>query len=103
MTKNRSSLFALLGLGNLMRTDDAVGMLTLSRLVEAGRVTHTVRVIEGGTLGLDLLDSLRDVSCLLVLDAVDAGVAPGSLMRFSGNKLDDLPTSRAFICWGFPI
>ena len=40
-----------------MRTDDAVGMLTLRRLDRrVGRLPHDVRVIEGGTLGLDLLD-----------------------------------------------
>ena len=78
-------LIALLGLGNLMRTDDAVGMLTLRRLEECGRLPPEVRVIEGGTLGLDLLDSLRGISHLLVLDAVDTGAAPGTLKRFEGR------------------
>jgi hydrogenase maturation protease len=49
----------LLGLGNLMRTDDAVGMLTLRSMTEDGRSPPEVHAIEGGSLGLDLLDSLR--------------------------------------------
>jgi hydrogenase maturation protease len=36
----------LLGLGNLMRTDDAVGMLSLRQLTEDGRLPKAVRVIE---------------------------------------------------------
>ena len=76
---------ALLGLGNLMRTDDAVGMLTLQTLAGSSLLPPEVRVIEGGTLGLDLLDSLRGISHLLVLDAVDTGAAPGTLKRFEGR------------------
>jgi len=88
---------ALLGLGNLMRTDDAIGMLTLRKLEEHGRLPAEVRVIEGGTLGLDLLDSLRDISHLLVLDAVDTGVVPGTFSRFEGEEIDALPVSKSCV------
>ena len=92
---------ALLGLGNLMRADDAVGMLTLQTLAESGLLPPDVRVIEGGTLGLDLLDSLRSISRLLVLDAVDTGATPGTLKRFEGQQVDDLPVSKSVHLLGF--
>jgi hydrogenase maturation protease len=92
---------ALLGLGNLMRTDDAVGMLALDRLKEWGRLPPKIRVIEGGTLGLDLLDSLRGISQLLALDAVDTGVPPGTLSRFEGKEIDNLPVSKSVHLLGF--
>jgi len=38
MSESLPYQIALLGLGNLMRTDDAVGMLTLRRLEEFGRL-----------------------------------------------------------------
>jgi hydrogenase maturation protease len=101
MSDNIPLKIALLGLGNLMRTDDAVGMLTLRTLAESGRLPSDVRVIEGGTLGLDLLDSLRDISHLLVLDAVDTGVAPGTIMRFEGQEIDKLPVSKSVHLLGF--
>jgi len=91
----------LLGLGNLMRTDDAVGMLTLRSLTEDGRLLPEVRAIEGGSLGLDLLDSLRGVTHLLALDAVDTGVAPGALVRFEGDELAALPVSKSVHLLGF--
>jgi len=91
----------LLGLGNLMRTDDAVGMLTLRSLMEDRRLPPEVHVIEGGALGLDLLDSLRGVSHLLALDAVDTGVAPGTLVRFEGDELASLPVSKSVHLLGF--
>ena len=101
MTETLPYQIALLGLGNLMRTDDAVGMLTLRELEERGRLPHEIRVIEGGTLGLDLLESLRGISHLLVLDAVDTGVVPGTLLRFEGEEIDNLPVSKSVHLLGF--
>jgi hydrogenase maturation protease len=85
----------VLGLGNLMRTDDAVGMLALRKLIEHPRFPHDIEVVEGGTLGLDLLHHVYGLSHLLVLDAVDTASAPGTLTRFSGSELARLPTSRS--------
>jgi len=85
----------VLGLGNLMRTDDAVGMLTARLLDADARLPDSVTVIEGGTLGLDLLGRLDGISHLLVLDAIDFGAAPGSRMKFVGDEISRLPTSRS--------
>ena len=101
MSETPPNRIGLLGLGNLMRTDDAVGMLTLRKLTEDGRLPDEIRVIEGGTLGLDLLHSVRDISHLLVLDAVDTGIAPGTLLRFEGREVDDLPVSKSAHLLGF--
>jgi hydrogenase maturation protease len=101
MSDDAAFKIALLGLGNLMRTDDAVGMLTLQTLAASNLLPPGVRVIEGGTLGLDLLDSLRGISHLLVLDAVDTGATPGTLKRFEGREVDDLPVSKSVHLLGF--
>jgi len=101
MSENVPFRIGLLGLGNLMRTDDAVGMLTLRSLTEDSRLPPEVHAIEGGSLGLDLLDSLRGVSHLLALDAVDTGVAPGTLVRFEGDELAGLPVSKSVHLLGF--
>jgi hydrogenase maturation protease len=78
-----------------MRTDDAVGMLALRKLAEDVRFPRGVEVVEGGTLGLDLLHHVYGLTHLLVLDAVDTGAPPGDLMRFSGSELARLPTSQS--------
>jgi len=91
----------LLGLGNLMRSDDAVGMLTLRQLIEDVRLPKVVRIVEGETLGLELLDSLDGISHLLALDAVDTGVVPGTLVRFAGQELSQLPVSKSVHLLGF--
>lgn len=92
---------AVLGLGNLMRTDDAVGMLAIQQLRLDARLPQTVPVIEGGTLGLDLLHPLDGVTHLLALDAIDAGEKPGTLLRFAGDEIADLPVSKSVHLLGF--
>lgn len=92
---------AVLGLGNLMRADDALGMLAIEALRVDSRLPASIPVIEGGTLGLDLLHPLNGVTHLLALDAIDAGAAPGVLLRFAGEAIDDLPIGKSVHLLGF--
>lgn len=94
-------LIAVLGLGNLMRTDDALGMVLLERVGADSRMRDDVRLIRGGTLGLDLLNDLRGVTHLLALDAADVGAAPGTLIRFEAAQLASLPVSKSVHLLGF--
>jgi hydrogenase maturation protease len=81
----------VLGLGNILHSDDGVGARAVERLQSDERLPHDVSFIEGGTLGLELLNYLWDCSDLMVLDAVDVGQAPGTLIRMSGAELHKLP------------
>jgi hydrogenase maturation protease len=92
---------AILGLGNLMRTDDAVGMLAIQQLRADPRFPQAVPLIEGGTLGLDLMYPLDGITHLLALDAIDAGATPGTLLRFAGDEVADLPISKSVHLLGF--
>jgi hydrogenase maturation protease len=92
---------AVLGLGNLMRTDDAVGMLALQRLRADPRFPQSIPLIEGGTLGLDLIYPLDGFTHILALDAIDAGVQPGTVLRYSGEAIADLPISKSVHLLGF--
>src|ERR1700733_2385766 len=92
---------AVLGLGNLMRTDDALGMLALQQLRAEPCFPKSVTLIEGGTLGLDLMYPLEGVTHLLALDAIDAGAAPGTLLRYEGDDIDDLPIAKSVHLLGF--
>ena len=91
----------VLGLGNLMRTDDAVGMMAVNQIRESGRLPEDIQIVEGGTLGLDLLDKLHGTTHLLALDAVDTGAAPGTQVRFEGDELAMLPIAKSVHLLGF--
>ena len=83
--------YVVLGLGNTLHSDDGVGPQAIERLRSDARVPEDVALIEGGTLGLELLPYIWDCSYLLVLDAVDIGQPPGTLVRMSSQELQTLP------------
>ena len=78
----------VLGIGNLVMSDDGIGVRVIQQLSACFRFPDGVALLDGGTLGLDLLPQLDGVERLLVVDAVDIGKTPGTLTRLSG---DDVP------------
>ena len=82
----------VLGLGNTLHSDDGIGPQAIERLRKDTRVPADVALIEGGTLGLELLTYIWDCSYLLVLDAVDVGQPPGTLVRMSSQEVQALPS-----------
>ena len=69
----------VLGLGNVLMNDDAIGVLTVQRLQQEYRFPAGVKVIDGGTLGLDLLPFIEDADQLLIVDALEMKAAPGTV------------------------
>ncbi|MBV8674189.1 MAG: HyaD/HybD family hydrogenase maturation endopeptidase [Acidobacteriaceae bacterium] len=92
---------AVLGLGNLIRSDDGLGVHAIRRLLVDHRLLPDVEVIDGGTLGLDLLPRVEGASHLLVIDAVDFGAPPGTLCRFADQQLQTLSAGRSVHLLGF--
>jgi len=81
----------VLGLGNVLHGDDGAGAKAIDRLREDARVPTDASLVEGGTLGLELLPYVWDCSRLIVIDAVDVGETPGTVVRLEGEELNSLP------------
>ncbi|MBI5656028.1 MAG: HyaD/HybD family hydrogenase maturation endopeptidase [Geobacter sp.] len=77
----------VLGIGNLVMSDDGVGVRVVQRLAAGYRFPPGVSLLDGGTLGLDLLPRLEGVERLLVVDAIDSREEPGTLVRLSGEEV----------------
>lgn len=81
----------VVGIGNLIRTDDGFGLHALERLRRDARVPVGVTLIDGGTYGLELLTYISDSKRLLLLDAIDVGEPAGTLVRMANEELRGLP------------
>jgi len=77
----------VLGVGNLLMSDEGVGVHAIQRLVAEYQLPEEVQVLDGGTLGMDLLYYLEDVENLLLVDAVEAHKEPGALVRLEGDEV----------------
>ncbi len=91
----------VLGLGNLVHADDGVGIHAIHRLQKDSRVPSEVVLIDGGTQGLSLIPHISGFERLLVIDAVDVGEKPGTLIRLEGNAVQDLPGKPSVHQLGF--
>jgi hydrogenase maturation protease len=81
----------VLGLGSLVHGDDGVGVHAIQCLQRDPRVPAGVTLLDGGTQGLSLIPHLSGLARLVVIDAVDAGEAPGTVVRFESGTLEGLP------------
>lgn len=76
----------VLGIGNMLLTDDGVGVFAARALMEEAW-PEGVDVREGGTFTQDIFYSFAGYSHLLVLDVVHAGGAPGTLYHLNEDDL----------------
>ena len=77
----------VLGLGNMLMADDGVGLAALARLEEEWFVPRDVELVDGGTWGMNLLPVIESADRVLILDAIDLGDPPGTLIRLEGNEI----------------
>jgi hydrogenase maturation protease len=77
----------VLGIGNLLWADEGFGVRCVERLAAGYEFPASVKLIDGGTQGLYLLPLVQAAERLLILDAIDYGLAPGSLRRIDGDAV----------------
>lgn len=78
----------ILGVGNILLSDEGVGVRAIERFREEYRLPPEVEVIDGGTTGMEMLEDLACATHLIIVDAVRSRQAPGTIVRIAG---DDVP------------
>jgi hydrogenase maturation protease len=84
----------VLGIGNLLWADEGFGVRCVEAFQQRHDVPPHVQLVDGGTQGLYLIQHVQSATHLLIFDAVDYGLAPGTLKvvdndevpRFMGAK-----------------
>jgi hydrogenase maturation protease len=77
----------VLGLGNPLMADDGLGLLALERLRAEWDMPPGVTLADGGTWVMMLLPMIEEADALLLLDAIRAGQAPGTLTELGREEL----------------
>ena len=77
----------VLGVGNKLMSDEGIGVHVIERLAENFKLPEEVQVLDGGTLGLDLLYYLEDIENLLLVDAAETGQEPGTMIRLQDEEV----------------
>lgn len=77
----------ILGIGNLLWADEGFGVRALESLQRQYRFPDNVRLMDGGTQGIYLVQHIREAEVLVVFDAVDYGMPGGTLKRVEGDEV----------------
>ena len=89
--KRKTKRVVVMGLGNLLLSDEGFGVHVYRKLEEEGGLSPEVEVFEAGTASLDALQTLGSVDRLVAVDAVKGGGEPGDIYRF---KPQDIKSSK---------
>jgi len=84
------SRILILGVGNLLLSDEGVGVHVAERMLQMG-LPPVVRVVEGGTDGFGLINIILEADRMILIDAVRGGGAPGSVYRFDVEDCNPCP------------
>ncbi|CAA7617884.1 Hydrogenase expression/formation protein HupM (fragment) [Candidatus Terasakiella magnetica] len=83
----------ILGVGNLLWSDEGVGPRLIDLLRSRGR-TGGAELVDGGTQGLYLLPTLTEADDVVLLDAVDVGRTPGEIVVLDQDQISALGQGR---------
>ncbi len=75
----------VLGLGNVLRGDDGVGTAVISTL-QTQSLPDGIDLIDGGTVGLEIVLLLKEYRRVIVVDAAEMGLEAGEWRVFEGSS-----------------
>lgn len=78
----------VLGLGNILMGDEGVGVHFVRWFAERHCLPPEVEIVDGGTMGYVLLDTISRASHLIVVDCIRLDDSPGSLYRFTREEME---------------
>ncbi len=77
----------VLGIGNLLWADEGFGVRAVEEFHRQYAMPDSVRMMDGGTQGIYLVQHVRDADILIVFDAVDYGLPPGTMKLVEGDEV----------------
>ena len=77
----------VLGIGNILWADEGFGVRCVEALNAGWQFPPQVTLMDGGTQGLYLLPYVQAARRLIVFDAIDYGLEPGTLKRVEGDQV----------------
>ena len=77
----------VLGIGNLLWADEGFGVRAVQELHRRWRFPERVTLMDGGTQGFNLLPHVQAAHKLIVFDAIDYDLSPGTLKILTNGQV----------------
>ncbi len=88
MDQIKSNPIVLLGVGNILLTDEGFGVHVVNQLREDYVFNPPITILDGGTMGMELLTYMRGMTKLLLVDAINGGDRPGTVYEFPHEEMN---------------
>lgn len=88
MDQIKSNPIVLLGVGNILLTDEGFGVHVVNQLREDYVFNPPITILDGGTMGMELLTYMRGMTKLLLVDAINGGDTPGTVYEFPHEEMN---------------
>lgn len=85
-----SASTAIIGIGNILFSDDGIGIYAARFLEENYTFSAAVDIIDGGTLGFRLLDYFENYERVLLIDTISTDDTPGTVYHLPSHALLDM-------------
>ncbi|KUO41220.1 MAG: hypothetical protein APZ16_06150 [Candidatus Hadarchaeum yellowstonense] len=85
----------VVGLGNILLKDEGVGVRCVE-LLRSRNLNQDVKIVDGATMGFDLLEEMRGFDRVVLVDAVDMGKEPGYIASFGAEELLKVAGGKKF-------
>ncbi|MDP3012661.1 MAG: HyaD/HybD family hydrogenase maturation endopeptidase [Candidatus Subteraquimicrobiales bacterium] len=87
MVETNEKQIVVLGVGNILLKDEGIGVHVVKEM-ENLNFPENVRLLDGGTLGIDLLNLIEGADKLVIIDCVKAEAEPGAIFRFRPEDIE---------------
>lgn len=78
----------VLGLGNTILRDEGLGIHAMQALkAHLGAEAAEIEFVDGGVLGMNLLPLIEECRYLLLLDAINANLSPGTVVEMERDAI----------------
>ena len=77
----------ILGIGNILWADEGFGVRCAEEINNRYRFSDNVKIMDGGTQGIYLVQHVQSADVLVVFDAIDYGLEPGTLKTIYNDKV----------------
>jgi hydrogenase maturation protease len=77
----------VIGVGNPLMGDDGFGIVAIALVRERWRDSPSLALVDGGTWGMNLLPLIEGARRLLIIDAINRGLPPGSRIELERAEI----------------
>jgi hydrogenase maturation protease len=85
--RDKEPAIVVLGIGNVLWADEGFGVRCVEALQAGWEFADHVQLIDGGTQGLYLIPRVNAAQHLLIFDAIDYGLPPGTLKQVENDEV----------------